>query len=488
MANARPNIIHGAFLAIAMRWTDRLIGLISTVILARVLVPADFGVIATASLVIALADVLLEMGVYVVLMQNKHPSVAHYNTAWTIRFIQTSIMTAVVLIAAPYAAEYFNNPELTPVIRVLALTFVLEGLENIWIINLQKEQQYARDFRFMFTKRFVGFAITIAGALATHSYWALVAGTLGGRLTGVILSYVMHPNRPRFSLEKFREIFSMSQWVWVRSIANYFQTRLHQIVVASRESSAVMGTYTLAGEISAMPTTELLAPLNRVLFPVFVKVKDDLTELKRIYLLSQSVQALIGIPAGVGVALVAHEIVLLMLGTKWLAAVPFVEILAYLGCLTAITSSGYYVLTTLGKFKIVAAYACSQVVVFAVCAYLVFPEAGAEGIARLRLALAAFGLITFTLFLRRELKGLQIREMLASVFRPVIGAAAMAFVILQLERTLDLPLLAMLVTKVLCGGIVYTVSIALLWYLGGRKAGAESWLLEKFVYPRLKRS
>lgn len=488
MANTSPNIIHGAFLAIAMRWTDRLIGLISTVILARVLVPADFGVIATASIVIALADVMLEMGVYVVLMQNKHPTVAHYDTAWTIRFIQTSIMTTVVLIAAPYAASYFNNPELTPVIRVLALTFVFEGLENIWIINLQKEQQYARDFRFMFTKRFVGFLITITGAILTHSYWALVAGTLGGRLTGVLLSYTMHPNRPHFSLAKFGEIFSMSQWVWIRSIANYFQTRLHQIVVASRESSAVMGTYALAGEIAAMPTTELLAPLNRVLFPVFVKVKDDLAELKRIYLLSQSVQALIGIPAGVGVALVSHEAVLLMLGEKWLAAVPFVEILAYLGCLTAITSSGYYVLTTLGKFKIVAAYACSQVLVFAICAYLLFPEIGAEGVARLRLALAAFGLVTFTLFLRRELKGLKVSEMLASVFRPMIGAAAMAAAVLQLEQWLELPLLAMLVLKVLTGGLVYVLAVSALWIIGGRRAGAESWLLEKFVYPRLKRA
>lgn len=486
MANARPNIIHGAFLAIAMRWTDRLIGLISTVVLARILVPADFGIIATASLVIALADVLLEMGVYMVLMQNKHPTVAHYDSAWTIRFIQTSIMTAAVLIAAPYAAAYFSNPELTPVIRILALTFVLEGLENIWIINLQKEQQYARDFRFMFTKRFVGFAVTMIGAIATHSYWAMVAGTLSGRLAGVILSYAMHPNRPRFSLAKFREIFSMSQWIWVRSIANYFRGRLHQIVVASREPSAVMGTYTLAGQIAAMPTTELLAPLNRVLFPVFVKVKEDLAELKRIYLLSQSVQALIGIPAGVGLALVAHEAVLLMLGEKWLAAVPFVEILAYLGCLTAITSSGYYVLTTLGRFKIVAAYASSQVAVFALCAYLIFPEAGAEGVARLRLALAAFGLITFTLLLRRELKDLKIREMLASVLRPAMGAGAMALALIQLERALDLPLPAMLALKILAGGTVYALTVTLVWYAGGRKAGAESWLLERFVYPRLR--
>lgn len=481
MTTAKPNLIHGAFLAIAMRWTDRLIGLVSTIILARLLVPADFGVIATASIVIALADVLMEMGVYVVLMQNKNPTEAHYNTAWTIRFIQTSIMTALVLLAAPLAADYFNNPALTPVIRVLALTFLFEGLENIWIITLQKDQQYARDFRFMFSKRFTGFVITIALAFITHSYWALVAGNLGGRLMGVILSYVMHPKRPRFSLEKFSEIFGMSQWVWVRSIATYFQTRLHEIVVANRESASVMGTYALADQIAAMPTTELLAPLNRVLFPAFVKVKDDLRELKRVFLLAQGVQALVGIPAGVGLALVASETVTLLLGSKWQAAIPLVETLALMGCLTAITASGLYVLITLGRIKIVAAYAWLQVAMFAVAAYALFPGAGAESIAKLRIAVALFGLVTFTIFLCRELNELSAFDMLRSVLRPALAAIPMALSITAIDLHLNFPMLPQLILKVVTGATTYSLSLLGLWFLAGRAPGAESYLLEKFV-------
>ncbi|WP_341643614.1 lipopolysaccharide biosynthesis protein [Thauera sp. SDU_THAU2] len=487
MPAAKPNIIHGAFLAIAMRWTDRLIGLLSTIILARILVPADFGIIATASIVIALADVLLEMGVWLVLMQTKNPTPAHYDTAWTIRFVQTSIMTALVLLAAPYAAGYFDNPELTPVIRVLALTFVLEGLENIWIINLQKEQQYTRDFNFMFSKRFTGFVVTVACAVLYESYWALVAGNLVGRLTGVILSYVMHPNRPRFSLEKFREIFTLSQWVWVQSIAQYFQLRLHEIVVASRESSSVMGTYTLAGQIAAMPTSELLAPLNRVLFPAFVKVKSDLNELKRVFLLAQSVQALVAIPAGVGMALVAHEIVTLMLGEKWLPAVPLVETLALIGCFTAITSSGIYVLSTLGKFRITAMYAWIQVAIFATLAYLAFPDAGAAMVAQLRVVLAILGLISFTLFLCRELPGLKVREMAASVVRPALGASAMYCAITALAPYLNVVLVLQLIIKIFIGALVYSLTVFGIWALLGRKAGAESYVLDKLIRPLLKK-
>ena len=487
MPKAKPNIIHGAFLAVAMRWTDRLIGLLSTIILARILVPADFGIIATASIVIALADVLLEMGVYMVLMQTKDPTPAHFDTAWTIRFIQTVIMTAVVLLAAPLAGDYFNNPALTPVIRILAFTFLLEGLENIWIITLQKDQQYTRDFRFMFSKRFAGFVITVAGAIIYESYWALVAGTLGGRLTGVILSYVMDRRRPHFSLEKFREIFSLSQWVWVRSIAQYFQLRLHEIVVASRESSSVMGTYTLAGQIAAMPTSELLAPLNRVLFPAFVKVKEDLTELKRVFLLAQSVQALIAMPAAVGMTLVAQETVTILLGEKWLPAVPLVKTLALLGCFTAITSSGFYVLSTLGKFRITALYAWIQVAIFTVLAYIAFPDAGADTVAHLRLILAAVGLITFSIFLCRELPGLTVADMALSIARPAIGALTMYSTITVIEPLLDLPALLMLLIKIITGSLIYAFAVLFAWRLCGSKSGAESYIIEKLVYPAVRR-
>lgn len=479
MPTSKPNIVKGAFLAIAMRWTDRLIGLVSTIILARLLVPADFGIIATATIVIGLADVLLEMGVWVVLMQTRDPAPAHYNTAWTIRFIQTSIMTVAVFFAAPFAAAYFDNPALTPVIQILALTFLLEGLGNIWIITLQKEQQYTRDFNFMFAKRIASFVVTVTGAFLFQSYWALVAGNLAGRMTGVVLSYVMHPNRPRFSLEKFKDIFSLSQWVWARSIAEFFHTRLHEIVVASRESATVMGGYTLAGHLASMPTSELLLPLNRVLFPAFVKVKHDLAELKRVFLLAQGIQALIAIPAGVGMVLVAPEVVALLLGEKWLATIPLVEVLALIGCFSAITSSGFHVLATLGKFRISALYAAIQAAIFAAMAYLAFPTAGAQLISELRVAMAAIGLISFSIFLSRELSGLRVREMAASVLRPTLGAAAMYAVLTILDPHLVFSVGPQLLLKTTLGAVIYSTTALALWILAGRPEGAESYLLEK---------
>ena len=121
----------------------------------------------------------------------------------------------VVVIAAPLAATYFNDPRVTLVVRALAVSLMLSGIENIAVVTFQKEMQFGKEFQFLFCKRIVGFIVTIGAAWVIRSYWALVIGALAGRTFGVALSFAIHPMRPRLSLKKFREIFSVSQWMLV---------------------------------------------------------------------------------------------------------------------------------------------------------------------------------------------------------------------------------------------------------------------------------
>ena len=287
-------------LTVGMRWTDRLIGLISTLILARLLMPSDFGIVAMCSLVIGLVDVLLDLGVGTVLIRDRSATPSHYHTAWTLRVMQTAFGAAIVVIVAPAAAKYFGDPRLTVVLRVMALGLVLAGLENIGVVDFQKEMRFGMEFRFTFLKRIVAFGVTMIAAVMLRSYWALVIGTLLGRTFGLVLSYVMHPLRPRITLVRFREIFSVSQWMLVRGTGFYLDGSLHSFLVGGRDDATVMGGYTLANDVASMPATELLAPLNRVLFPAFVHASHDQGELRRLFLLAQGVQTLVAIPASVG--------------------------------------------------------------------------------------------------------------------------------------------------------------------------------------------
>ena len=478
---AMKGIVHGAMFTVATRWVDRLIGLISTLVLARLLVPEDFGIIAMASLVIALADVVFDLGVHVTLVQNQAPLQEDFDTAWTLGMIQSAVAMVVLYLCAPFAAQYFHEPRVENVIKILGVALMATGLENIGVVNFQKDMRFGKDFLFRFTKRFSGFAATIVCAWVLRSYWALVIGTLVGRLVGVACSYWMHPMRPRLSLARVREIMGVSQWLLARTTGDYFENQLHRMVVGRRDSVAALGTYTLAGDISAMPSTELLMPINRVLFPAFVAVKDNPEELKRVFLLAQGVQSLIAIPASVGLALVAPELVTLMLGEKWLMAVPLVQILALAYLAEAMLSSAGYLMITLAQVKTLALFAWVQVGVFAVFVFFAFPGALALQIAWLRLLLSVISGVAFVWLLLRVFAPLRWKDLLRGTVRPLAAACAMsAGLVLVNMLWLATPLALALLVKVMLGALLYAGTIALMWYAVGTPVGPESYLLAYF--------
>jgi O-antigen/teichoic acid export membrane protein len=467
-------------ITVAMRWTDRLIGLISTLILARLLAPEDFGIIAMASLVIGLADVLLDMGVHVSLIQNQQATQAHYNSAWTLKILQNSAVATVLLIGAPWAAAYFNNAQVTPVVQALAMAQLIAGFENIGVVQFQKEMQFQREFLFRFYRRLIGFAATMLAAWLLQSYWALVIGTLTMRSAGVVLSYLMHPMRPRLGTEKMREIFSVSQWMLVGNIGSFLENRLHRMFVGRYSSAAVMGGYTLADEISEMPTEEILSPVNRVLFPAFAKAAADLPELRRLFLLAQGLQNLVVIPAAVGLMMVASELVAVMLGKKWLFAVPFLQILALVNIGAALTSSSGYVLIVLKKIHLNVISNWISLASFAILAIVFLRGADAAAFAWLKLLTTVlFSILIQFWLLKRYLRGLGYGDLLRTFIRPLIAGGMMAWSLWFLGSHMNLPPFVALSIKIGAGALVYSAVAVLLWRLGGRPDGAEAYLIDK---------
>jgi lipopolysaccharide exporter len=475
------SVIKGAVIYVMMRWMDRFIGFVSTLILARWLVPADFGIIAMISLVIGIAEVLLDLGVNVALIQNRAATQAHYDTAWTLRLLQAIGTVIIVSLAAPYAGDYFHDPRIVPVLRIACLGTLLAALENIGTVNFQKEFRADLDFLLTFGKRISGFTATMILAWIFKSYWALVFATLFGRGVGLVLSYVMHPMRPRLSLEKFGEIFGVSQWMLINSVGNYINLNLHKTLVGRYSNATMMGGYTLSDEISSMPSTEILAPLNRILFPTFVRAKNDPVELKRSFLLAQGLQSLIAIPASLGLALVAGPAVQVLLGEKWMMVVPFIQILALTNIVQAIATSTSYVLFSLGKNRNATITTWTQVLMFAAIALLVLHHPQALELAWLRLGCVVCGLLVAMFMLLRTMHTVSLLDILRNVFRPLLGALAMAGAIHLAEPLAPaLPVLH-LVFLIAVGGLSYTVTVLAAWTLGGRPQGAESYLLEKIV-------
>lgn len=470
---------RGAVLVVAMRWTDRLIGLVSTLILARLLVPEDFGIVAMASVVVGLIDTLLDLGVGSALVQNRDAAREEFDTAWTLRILQAAVAALAIWLAAPFAADYFRDPRVLDVIRLMALTILIGGFENIGIVAFQKNMEFGKDFQFFFFRRLAGFSVTMVLAFVFQSYWAMVVGALSGRLAGVALSYWLHDYRPRLTLVRVAKLWSFSQWVLVRNLGVYGQMQLDKFLVGRRTDATTLGAYTLADEIASMPTTELLAPLGRVLFPVFVKVADDAEKLRAVFCKAIGVQSLFALPAGVGLALVAEDAVLFLLGEKWRIAIPMVQTLALISVFSALSHSSAYLLLALGQVRLQAMLAWLQLILLATLALVFFPEAGAMGIAYVRLATTALGLFVFVAFVLHYVKAVRLSDFVAHTWRPLFATGAMALVLSNIPRFEWLPNVGQLCLLIASGAMVYGLSIICTWRISGCAEGAETYLLEQ---------
>lgn len=473
------SLTSGAVIMVAMRWIDRFIGIASTFILARLLVPDDFGIVAMASVVVAFADIIFDLGINVALIQQKNPSQAYYNTAWTLRIIQTACVATVLMLLAPFAADYYKDPRVTGAVQLMALSLMVASFENVGIINFQKELRFADDARHVLFKRLVGFCITIVLTLILHSYWGMILGALCGRLAGTIRSYIVHPMRPSFALTEFRAIFSVSQWVLVKNISAFLDQKLHIFMVGGMARTSVTGGYTLASEISDVPGTDLLAPINRVLFPAFARARDDLRELTALLLRAQAIQMMVTFPTCVGFVLTAHEFVPVALGEKWLFIVPFIQILALSNIIQSVSSSANYVLTVIGQIRLLALTSWIQIGVFCAGAMLLRTDLDPGRVAQLRLAAIVLTFGVSYAVLMRYIPGLSIRMLARGSARPALGCLAMVVALLLLQTQVAAPAWAMLLLKVVSGGFVYCAVVLGLWRLAGRPDGAEAYFLGK---------
>lgn len=473
------SLSSGAVIMVAMRWIDRFIGIASTLILARILVPDDFGIVAMASVVVGFADIIFDLGINVALIQRKNPSQAYYNTAWTLRIIQLGCVAAVLVILAPFAADYYKDPRVTAVVQVMAASVMVVAFENVGIINFQKELRFVEDARFVLFKRLVGFFITIALTLILENYWGMVLGALCGRLAAVIRSYMVHPMRPWFGLSEFKEIFGVSQWVLVKNVSQFLDRRLHVFLVGGIATTSVTGGYTLATEIADIPGTDLLAPINRVLFPAFAQARDNMRELTKLLVRAQAVQVMITFPACVGFIMTAHEFVPVALGEKWIFVISFIQILALSNIIQSISSSANYVLTVIGQIRLLALTSWIQIGVFVAGVVLFRTDLSPERIAQVRMAaiILTFG-VSYAL-LMRHVPGLTIAMLARGSGRPTLGCLAMVAALMALQSAVMAPIWLMLLLKVVVGAVVYCAVVVGLWQLSGRPDGAEAFFLSK---------
>ncbi|MDH3978272.1 MAG: lipopolysaccharide biosynthesis protein [Gammaproteobacteria bacterium] len=486
MDNIKRKMAAGVGWMTLFKLAIRGLGLISTVILARLLVPADFGLVAMATSVVAAFELLMAFNFEVVLIQNQSAKRSHYDTAWTFNVLFGLSIAIIVASISGIAAEFFSEPRLQAVLLVLAVAFAIESFNSIGVVNLAKELKFKAEFRLKVIQHIARFSMTIPLAFWLQSYWALVFGILFGKTTMLAMTYIAAPHRPTLTLSASRELFRFSSWLLVNNLLQFLRNRSTEILLGRLASVQALGLFSVSFEISNLPTTELVAPINRAVLPGYAKMASKLSDLRTSYLEVISLITIFSLPAGAGIAATAHLIVPIALGEKWLSAIPVIQILAIYGGLNSMLTNSGAVFNALAKPYFMTIIQVATVALLLPTSYFLASESGALGLAWAYLyTLPAVILLSFWF----SLKILELRAMvlLSVLWRSILSTFLMYMTVTNafehdttttpsvIEAAIDLA------KAVTLGISAYMLSIITLWQISGKPEGAE-----KIVWSKSK--
>ncbi|HEY3909965.1 MAG TPA: oligosaccharide flippase family protein [Stellaceae bacterium] len=469
----RAHAVRGAAWMTGLQWAVRALGIASTAVLARLLTPADFGVMAMAALSMAVIAMFGVSGQDLALIRMGRPSRDYFDSAWTVEVIVGILLFGLAVASAPIAGMYFHSEKVELVIYVISFRLLLEGFTNIGLIFFRIDLDFAKEFRYFIYRKLCSVVLGVLCVLILRNFWGLAIAVVLSKAADVMLSYRMHPFRPRFRLNKAREIWSYSSWMLVVTHGRHFAARADEYVVGAISSAGVMGAYNVGADIAVTPTVDLVEPVTRALFPVYSRLLSDPERLRAAALLVIAATATVCLATGPGVAGTARELTLLLLGPQWKEAASLVFWFGIGAIPVGMRVALYAIFEVTGHLRLTAVAVWARLAVLIPTLLIAGRWGGASAIAEAQAVLGVIALAGDCFVLRRAIR-VSLADVVSCLYRPVAAALAMVCVLGALDRAMQLPLAASLAVKIAAGAAAYVGALTLVWLLARRPDGIEA--------------
>ena len=433
----------------------RAASILKVIILARLLSPAEFGVMGVALLVTTWVQYFSELGFTAALIHKQGDIRPYLNTAWTIQLVRSAGLTILVIAVAPLVGWAFNEASATAVLQVLAIQLLLQGLTNPAVVFLRKELDTRREFVWRATGVVAGLAVGIPAAFVLRSVWALVLSLLAASLAETIASYWVKPYMPWFQVDwaKARELTRFGRWIFSFRAVGFFTGNLDSLVVGKVLGATQLGLYQMAFQMAVVPTATFGVHLHGVMFPAFAKLADDRSR-RGAFLRALGIVSSIVIPVGLFFTVFGDFFVDLLLGPRWEGIKSLVEILAWVGVIKAMTTLvGAFLLAT-GRPDLDFRTALPKLAILALCLYPASSLYGLRGVAVVLVVATVAGAL-YQLSVLLGAVSFPARDLATSMRGGLIGSApfAVSWLILAVS-TASVPLIAGLST------VLYLIVIA----------------------------
>jgi len=312
--------------------------LITILVLARTLAPADFGLVTVALVLVGFLTLFRDMGVGSAVIQRGEASQEWLSTLFWMAMLVGLVVTAGVFLSAPLLAEALREPRLTSVLRALAVAFLLSGFGVVQQAMLERQLRYFAIARVEMLAAFLGSAVAIAAALGGAGVWSLVGQVLAIAGCTSALMWTSSPWRPTrlFRWDAARAGGGFGAGLTAFNAANYLARNADYLMIGRVLGSTALGYYALAYRLMLLPMLVVTSVVNRVMFPGLARLRGDNDAMARLYLAGVESIAFAAFPISLGLAAVAHRLIPVALGPGWEQAAPVAVLLSIVGLLQSL--------------------------------------------------------------------------------------------------------------------------------------------------------
>ena len=451
-------IARGVLWATVTSISAKVATLVSAVILARLLEPADFGLLALGTALITISQYATQTGFESAIIQRQDKPEEFLNAAWTFELLRCAILFVVVFAVAPLLGSMFEEPRAVAVVRAVGVTILLQGLRNIGAVYFRKHFDFHKQFGLEVAPLVLYAPLVIVLALYLRNVWALVWANLAASLLACILTYAMHEYRPRFdfSLKKAASLFQFGKWVLGNSILVMARDQGTTLFVGKLLGIPALGFLNRADAFSTSIFQQLYDIAWKVGYPAYAHMQASPQKFKAAYLKTLHLLTLIGLPMAVGALVLSDDFVRLILTDKWSPIVPLMELLCLQAVVYLINTPGLIAFQASGNPAFVTKMSLFGILVLAAIIYPLSARYGVTGVVA-ALGISALAPAPLIWGASMRLVGCSFMEWLKPIGCSAIstGAMVIAMVLIRTYVLAEVDIVGF-VALIAVGAVVYT--------------------------------
>ena len=329
MSDLKQKTITGSIWSLFERFGYLGIQFVSNIILARLLMPSDFGTVGVLIIFTTLSAVLIDSGLTAALIQKKEITDADTSTVFYTNLALAILVYIAIFFSAPLVAVYFKNPNLTVLLRVIELMVVIDAFAAIQSTLLMRSMNFKKISLIKITSILIAVIISIICALSGMGVWALVIQYLMFSTLRAVALWVMSKWKPLliYSVESFKKLFNFGSRLLLSSFVAEFYNNFQSILIGRHFPPSELGLYTQARQLQQIPVDSLSRVVNQVSFPAYAQLQDSREELVDMLRKNIKVLVFVNTPLMILLSIIAKPLLIMLYSMKWIGAVPYFQFL-----------------------------------------------------------------------------------------------------------------------------------------------------------------